>query len=94
MPTANRGPLESLAQALLKSESLNEKEFWDVTGLTEPPGQVQVEIPSRAGKEEIAAPLNAHASACATNGDHGCLLAARVTRAGGGRHDDAHALRR
>jgi len=35
----HRDKLEALAQALLKAESLNEKEIRDVTGLTEPPGQ-------------------------------------------------------
>jgi cell division protease FtsH len=35
----HRDKLEALAQALLKAESLNEKEIWEVTGLTQPPGQ-------------------------------------------------------
>ncbi len=35
----HRDKLEALAQALLKAESLNEKEIWEVTGLTEPFGQ-------------------------------------------------------
>ena len=44
---AERGDkLEALAQALLKAESLNEKEIRDVTGLTEPPGQKE-DTPSR-----------------------------------------------
>jgi len=34
----HRGKLEALAKALLKAESLNEKEIRDVTGLTDPPG--------------------------------------------------------
>jgi hypothetical protein len=38
--------LEALAQALLKAESLNEKEIPEVTGLTEPPGHKQG-MPSR-----------------------------------------------
>jgi cell division protease FtsH len=35
----HRDKLDALAQALLKAESLNEKEIREVTGLTEPPGQ-------------------------------------------------------
>ena len=35
----HRDKLNALAQALLKAESLNEKEIWEVTGLTKPPGQ-------------------------------------------------------
>jgi cell division protease FtsH len=34
---AHRDRLTALAQALLKAESLNEKEIWEVTGLTKPP---------------------------------------------------------
>jgi cell division protease FtsH len=35
----HRDKLEALAQALLKSESLNAKEIREITGLTEPPGE-------------------------------------------------------
>jgi len=35
---AHRDKLDALAQALLKAESLNEKEIREVTGLSEPPG--------------------------------------------------------
>ncbi len=42
----HRDKLEALAQALLKAESLNEKEIREVTGLTEPPGQGE-DTPSR-----------------------------------------------
>jgi len=35
----HRDKLENLAQALLKSESLNAKEIREVTGLTEPRGE-------------------------------------------------------
>jgi cell division protease FtsH len=43
---AHRDKLEALAQALLKAESLNEKEIREVTGLTEPRGQKE-DTPSR-----------------------------------------------
>ena len=46
----HRDKLEALAQALLKSESLNEKEIREVTGLTEPPGQADTPSRLQAGK--------------------------------------------
>jgi len=36
---AHRAQLKALAQALLKAESLNEKETLEVTGVTTPSGQ-------------------------------------------------------
>jgi cell division protease FtsH len=39
LPAEHRDKLKALAQALLKAESLNEKEIWEVTGLTKPSGQ-------------------------------------------------------
>ncbi|MEO7274439.1 MAG: hypothetical protein ABI211_20790 [Vicinamibacterales bacterium] len=65
----HRDRLEALAQALLKAESLNAKEIRDVTGVTEPPGQAQDTVPTRSGKEEIAAPLNARARSLSRDGD-------------------------
>jgi cell division protease FtsH len=41
----HRDKLDALAHALLKAESLNEKEIRDVTGLAKPPGQEQADQP-------------------------------------------------
>jgi cell division protease FtsH len=46
----HRDKLQALAQALLKAESLDEKEIRDVTGLTEPPAETQTPSRLRAGK--------------------------------------------
>jgi len=46
----HRDKLEALAQALLKAESLNEKEIREVTGLIEPPGQEDTSSRLQAGK--------------------------------------------
>ncbi len=48
---AHRDQLEALAQALLKAESLNEKEIREVTGLTEPPVQEDASSHLQAGKK-------------------------------------------
>ena len=49
--SAHRDKLEALAQALLKAESLNEKEIREVTGLGEPPvHEEDTSIRLQAGK--------------------------------------------
>ncbi|MBI3784849.1 MAG: hypothetical protein HY270_15755, partial [Deltaproteobacteria bacterium] len=48
----HRGQLEALAQALLKAESLNEKEIREVTGLSEPsPPKQDTSSRLQAGKQ-------------------------------------------
>ncbi len=52
---AHRDKLEALAHALLKAESLNEKEIWDATGLVDRPSQEQ-ETPVRPGAQVVTSP--------------------------------------
>ena len=46
----HRDKLDALAEALLKAESLNEKEIREVTGLTETPGRKDTAARPQAGK--------------------------------------------